>query len=127
MLFIRYRYVRVFIAFLALLWLGIWLALRPQGPALIGIGLALIMTGLALIVPPGVYAWLITPTCPQCGGQLRWAAVQPDDHDPYVEELRVACTRCGWSRVEFRNLVSPLVAGPAYPEPGMAEGRGAER
>ncbi|MBO9362558.1 MAG: zinc ribbon domain-containing protein [Thermoflexus sp.] len=127
MLFIRYRYVRLFIAFLALLWLGVWLGLRPQGAALVGVWLALVMTGLSLIVPPGVYAWLITPACPQCGGRLRWMAVQPDDHDPYLEELRVACTQCGWSRVEFRNRVGPLVARPTYPEPGPAEGPGTRR
>ncbi len=116
MLFIRYPYVRWFIALLALIWLGIWIGLRPQGPALIGVILALVMTALAWINPPGVYSWLITPTCPQCGGRLRWSAIQPDDHDPYVEELQVTCTRCGWNRVEFRNLAGPLTAGPAYSE-----------
>lgn len=116
MLFIRYRYVRVFIALLALAWLGVWIGLRPQGPGLIGVILALILTALSWIHPPGVYAWLITPTCPQCGGRLRWSIVQPDDHDPYVEEVRVACPRCGWGQVEFRNFVGPLAAGPAYPE-----------
>ncbi|GBD09726.1 hypothetical protein HRbin22_01986 [Candidatus Thermoflexus japonica] len=116
MLFIRYRYVRWFIAMLALIWAGIWIGARPQGPALIGVVLALVMTALAWINPPGVYSWLITPTCPQCGGRLRWSILQPDDHDPYVEEIRVACTRCDWSRTEFRNLVGPLTAGPTYPE-----------
>lgn len=116
MLFIRYPYVRWFIALLGLIWLGIWIGFQPQGPALIGVILALVMTALAWINPPGVYGWLITPTCLQCGGRLRWSIIQPDDHDPYVEEIRVVCTRCGWHRVEFRNVVGPLTAGLTYPE-----------
>ncbi|MCS7251381.1 MAG: zinc ribbon domain-containing protein [Anaerolineae bacterium] len=116
MLFIPYPYVRWWMALLILIWLGIWVGLRPQGPALIGVILALVITALSWINPPGVYSWLITPTCPQCRGQLRWSIIQPDDHDPYVEEVRVVCTHCGWGRMEFRNLVGPLTAGPAYPE-----------
>lgn len=116
MLFVRYPYVRWLIAVLGLIELGIGVGLRPQGPALIGVILVLVLTFLAWICPPGVYAWLITPTCPQCGGRLRWSVVQPEAHDPYVEEVRVACTRCGWGRVEFRNRVGPLAAGPTYPE-----------
>ncbi len=116
MLFIRYPYVRWFMALLALIWLGLWIGLRLQGPARIGVILALVMTVLAWINPPGVYSWLITPTCPQCGGRLRWSVIQPDDHDPYAEEIRVACARCNWSQTEFRNLVGPLTAGPTYSE-----------
>ncbi len=116
MLFIRYPYVRWFIAVLALIWVGIGIGLQPQGPAQIGVILALAATVLAWIHPPGIYAWLITPTCPQCGGRIRWAILQPEEHDPYVEEIRVACAHCGWSRTEFRNRVGPLTAGPTYPE-----------
>jgi hypothetical protein len=97
---IRYDRVRWVITVLTLLFIILFALLRPTGGALILFALLLYLSLGALVSPPGMYVWLIKPTCPDCGGRVEWT-VEQGRTNPYVESLVVHCTECDQRRVEF--------------------------
>ncbi|RMF26758.1 MAG: hypothetical protein D6759_19005 [Chloroflexi bacterium] len=99
MIGLPYRLVRWLILAIGALIIVALLVLRPQDGALVGLVLLLILTGLSAIYPPGLYAWLVHGTCPQCGGRVSWRVDQLPE--PYEEHISVRCTRCDWKRAEF--------------------------
>jgi endogenous inhibitor of DNA gyrase (YacG/DUF329 family) len=63
----------------------------------------LILTAMSLIVPPGIFGWLVRAECPTCHKPVEWAAVQPEGM-PYQEQIVVRCPGCGKSKVEWQYL-----------------------
>jgi DNA-directed RNA polymerase subunit RPC12/RpoP len=63
----------------------------------------LVLTAMSLIVPPGIFGWLVRAVCPTCGKPVEWAAVQPEGM-PCQEQIVVRCPGCGKSKVEWQYL-----------------------
>ena len=78
----------------------LYLSLPPIGVQVL-LYFLLILTGMSLIVPPGIYGWLMHAICPTCGHSVEWEAIQPDG-EPYKEQIVRRCPDCGKSRVEWQ-------------------------
>ena len=97
---LRYDLTRWVIAVLTLLLIVAFALLRPTGGASILFFLLLLASVGALVLPPGVYVWLLTPICPECRGRVEWA-VEQGSVNPYLEQLVVRCPTCDKEKVEF--------------------------
>jgi hypothetical protein len=67
---------------------------------IVGLAFLAVLTGMAAIIPPGIYGWLIRPTCSNCRGRVEWAAVNPPG-EPYNEQIVRTCRQCETSTVEW--------------------------
>jgi hypothetical protein len=98
---IRYDFVRLAILFgLGALIVVLYLFLPHSVGVIMGLAFLAVLTGVAAIIPPGIYGWLIRPTCPNCRGRVEWAAVNPPG-EPYNEQIVRTCRQCELSTVEW--------------------------
>jgi hypothetical protein len=97
---LRYDLTRWVIATLTLFIAVLFAVLRPTGGALVLFVLLLLTSVGAIAAPPGIYVWLVAPTCPGCGKRVEWA-VEQGRTNPYQEQLVVSCQNCDWERTEF--------------------------
>jgi len=97
---IRYTSVRWVILLIGIAISSMYLFLHLSVGAQIGVGFLLVLTAMALIVPPGIYGWLVRGVCPTCNGTVAWAAVNPEG-EPYNEQVVVRCPTCDKAKVEW--------------------------
>lgn len=97
---IRYDLARWVIAVLTLLLVILFILLRPTGGASVVLLLLLLASAGAIVYPPGIYFWLLRPTCPECQGQVAWH-IKQGSQNPYRETLIVRCPDCAKEKVEF--------------------------
>ena len=100
MIRLAYSWVRRVIAVLSLLLLVAAIVAQPTGGGLVLTVLLLLLSFGAAVYPPGIYIWLFTPVCPECGEPVDWK-IQQGSQNPYLERLVVRCPRCGKEKVEF--------------------------
>jgi len=97
---IRSDYVRWVILAIAILIAAIWHQFSPHVGVRAFLGFLLVLTAMSWIVPPGIYGWLVRPTCPTCGARVEWTAVQPNGR-PYDEQIVIRCHGCNQSKIEW--------------------------
>ena len=97
---LRYDLVRWVIAVLTLILIVLAIILGLTGGASILYVLLLLASAGAVVYPPGVYAWLLKPICPDCRGRVTWA-IEQGSKNPYIEELVIRCPGCDKEKIEF--------------------------
>lgn len=97
---LRYGQTRWVIAVLTLLLIILYAILRPTGGASILFILLLLTSAGAVVLPPGIYVWLLKPICPDCRGRVSWT-IEQGSKNPYWERLVVRCPKCDREKVEF--------------------------
>jgi len=97
---LRYDLTRWVIAVLTLILIVLFGVLRPTGGALVFYVLLLLASAGAIAAPPGIFLWLLSPICPECGKRVEWA-VEQGSVNPYQERLVIRCPGCDREKVEF--------------------------
>lgn len=100
MISLRYDLVRWVIAVLTLFLIIAFAVLHPTGGASILFVLLLLASAGAIVSPPGLFVWLLTPICPDCRERVEWA-VEQGSTNPYLEQLVVRCPGCDKEKIEF--------------------------
>jgi len=106
MIRLLYSLTRRVIAVLSLLLLIATILAQPTGGGLVLLVLLLLASFGAVVYPPGIYLWLLTPVCPKCRERVEWA-IEQGHTNPYFERLVVRCPDCDREKVEFS--INPTV------------------
>jgi endogenous inhibitor of DNA gyrase (YacG/DUF329 family) len=83
-----------------LLLLALYVLLPHTVGVVMGLSFLLVLTAASLVVPPGIYGWLIHAECPTCRGPAEWVAANPE-HEPYNERIVLKCPTCNTSKIEW--------------------------
>lgn len=97
---IPYNSVRWVILLIGVAILALFFFLPLTIGAQFGLVFLLVLTAMSLIVPPGIYGWLVRGTCPACHGPVEWAAENPKG-EPYNEQVIVKCRNGDMTKVEW--------------------------
>jgi len=106
-----YYQVRWFVGFITVV-IAVLLRLLPlESGGLVGFILLLLASAASTVYPPGIYAWLVRATCPECGRKAEWF-IESDVQSPYQEVMGVRCRECDFEKIEFEyrpdyGLVQP--------------------
>jgi predicted MFS family arabinose efflux permease len=97
---LRYDRARWVIAVLTLLLVILFAVLQPTGGASILFVLLILLSAGAIVLPPGIYIWLLRPACPECGSRVQ-VTVEQGSKNPYWERVIMHCPDCDNEQIEF--------------------------